>query len=247
VLWIEEKSETTKPGKSHATGVKIAYIRVAFTDQDYAEIPAHNKTFITIAESRYLAEGSPEAPPAAAGTVLAAQVSVANHAVLVLAMVLGGITGLTAVISVLDTAPRDQVAGMLLLLPPMVGALAVSLAVGGHRVLALCLLPVVLAAGTYLRRFGPAGVRLAPVLFAGYLFGFLRIPGDLRPSAVTIGGAACSTEQSPDSGLPALLPHIGQPGQSTLICITNATGIETVPTSAGGSVRGEVAAGSHSP
>jgi hypothetical protein len=68
-------------------------------------------------------------PPAAAGTVLAAQVSVANHAVLVLAMVLGGITGLTAVISVLDTAPRDQVAGMLLLLPPMVGALAVSLAV----------------------------------------------------------------------------------------------------------------------
>jgi hypothetical protein len=115
-------------------------------------------------------------PPAAAGTVLAAQVSVANRAVLVLAMVLGGITGLTAVISVLDSAPRDQVAGMLLLLPPMVGALAVSLAVGGHRVLALCLLPVVLAAGTYLRRFGPAGVRLAPVLFAGYLFGFLLRP-----------------------------------------------------------------------
>ena len=44
---------------------------------------------------------------------------------------------------------------MLLLLPPMVGALALALAVGGHRGLALFLLPVVLAAGIYLRRFGP--------------------------------------------------------------------------------------------
>ena len=115
-------------------------------------------------------------PPAAAGTALAAQVSVANHAMLVLAIVLGGIIGLTAVTSVRGTSPGDQVAGMLLLLPPMVGALTLSLAVGGHRVLALFLLPVVLAAGIYLRRFGPAGVRVAPVLFAGYLFGFLLRP-----------------------------------------------------------------------
>jgi len=115
-------------------------------------------------------------PPAAAGTALAAQVSLANRAMLVLAIVLGGIIGLTAVTSVRGTSPGDQVAGMLLLLPPMVGALALSLAVGGHRVLALFLLPVVLAAGIYLRRFGPAGVRVAPVLFAGYLFGFLLRP-----------------------------------------------------------------------
>jgi hypothetical protein len=114
--------------------------------------------------------------PAAAGTALAAHVSAANHAMVVLAMVLGGITGLTAAIGVLDTSSRDQVAGMLLLLPPLVGALALSLAVGGHRVLALWLLPVVLAAGTYLRRFGPAGVRVAPMLFVGYLFGFLLRP-----------------------------------------------------------------------
>ena len=65
---------------------------------------------------------------------------------------------------------------MLLLLPPVVGALALALAVGGNRVLALWLLPVVLAAGTYLRRFGPAGVRVAPMLFSGYLFGFLLRP-----------------------------------------------------------------------
>ena len=78
---------------------------------------------------------------------------------------------------------------MLLLLPPMVGALALSLAVGGHRVLALFLLPVVLAAGIYLRRFGPAGVRVAPVLFAGYLFGFLlEAPDRRRCSRVADGG-----------------------------------------------------------
>jgi nicotinamidase-related amidase len=47
--------------QARATGVKIVYVRVAFTDQDYAAIPARNKTFITIAERRYLAEGSPEA------------------------------------------------------------------------------------------------------------------------------------------------------------------------------------------
>jgi hypothetical protein len=115
-------------------------------------------------------------PPAAAGTAVAAQVSLANHAMLVLAIVFGAIIGLTAVTSVRGTSPGDQVAGMLLLLPPMVGALALSLAVGDHRVLALFLLPVVLAAGIYLRRFGPAGVRVAPVLFAGYLFGFLLRP-----------------------------------------------------------------------
>jgi hypothetical protein len=50
-----------------------------------------------------------------------------------------------------------------------------------HRVLALCLLPPILAAGTYLRRFGPPGVRIAPLLFIGYLFGFL-----LR-SVITVG------------------------------------------------------------
>jgi hypothetical protein len=72
-------------------------------------------------------------PPAAAGGALAAQVSVANHAMQVLAIVLGGIIGLTAVTSVRGTSPGDQVAGMLLLLPPMVGALALALAVGGQR------------------------------------------------------------------------------------------------------------------
>jgi nicotinamidase-related amidase len=45
---------------ARANGVKVVYVRVAFTEQDYAAIPAHNKTFTSVAERRYLADGSPE-------------------------------------------------------------------------------------------------------------------------------------------------------------------------------------------
>src|ERR1700689_2598968 len=121
------------------------------------------------------------APPAAAGAAAAARVAAANHGVLIFAIVLGGGIGLSAAIAVQDTSPRDQVVSMLVLPLPMIAVLALSLAVAGHRVLALCLLPPILAAGTYLRRFGPAGVGVAPRLFIGYLFGFL-----LR-SVITVG------------------------------------------------------------
>jgi hypothetical protein len=112
-------------------------------------------------------------PPAAAGAAGAARVAAANHGVLIFALVLGGVTGLQAAISVQDALPRNQVVSMLLLPLPMIAVLALSLAVADHRVLALCLLAPILAAGTYLRRFGPAGVRVGPQLFNGYLFGFL--------------------------------------------------------------------------
>jgi hypothetical protein len=121
------------------------------------------------------------APPAIAGAATAARVMTANHAVLIFGMVLGGVIGLQAAVSVQDTSPRDQVVGMLALPLPMIAALALALAAADHRALALCLLPPILAAGTYLRRFGPPGVRVAPLLFIGYLFGFL-----LR-SVITVG------------------------------------------------------------
>jgi uncharacterized membrane protein YccC len=113
------------------------------------------------------------APQAVAGAAAAGRVATANHGVLIFAIVLGGVIGLMATISVQDTLPRDQVVSMLVLPLPMIAALALSLAVAGDRVLALGLLPLILAAGTYLRRFGPAGVRVGPLLFTGYLFGFL--------------------------------------------------------------------------
>ena len=121
------------------------------------------------------------APPRIAGAATATRVMTANHAVLIFGMVLGGVIGLQAAVSVQDTSARYQVVGMLVLPLPMIAALALALAAADHRVLALCLLPPILAAGTYLRRFGPPGVRIAPLLFIGYLFGFL-----LR-SVITIG------------------------------------------------------------
>jgi nicotinamidase-related amidase len=40
-------------------GTRIVHVRVAFTEQDYAAIPPHNKTFGGIAAGRYLTDGTP--------------------------------------------------------------------------------------------------------------------------------------------------------------------------------------------
>jgi nicotinamidase-related amidase len=42
-------------------GVRIAFVRVAFTTQDCAEIPDRNKTFAGVAKGRYLGDGTPAA------------------------------------------------------------------------------------------------------------------------------------------------------------------------------------------
>jgi uncharacterized membrane protein YccC len=143
------------------------------------------------------------APPAAAGAAAAVRVAAANRGVLIFAMVLGGIIGLMAAVSVQDTSPRDQVASMLVLPVPMIAVLALSLAVAPHRVLALCLLPLILAAGTYLRRFGPAGVRVGPLLFIGYLFGFLL------GSVVTLGDTGWLTAEIGVGIVVAIVAKVG--------------------------------------
>jgi Fusaric acid resistance protein-like len=143
------------------------------------------------------------APPAAAGTAAAARVVAANHGVLIFAMVLGGVVGLTAAISVQDTRPRDQVISTLVLPVPMIAVLVLSLAVARHRVLALCLLPLILAAGTYLRRFGPAGVRVGPLLFSGYLFGFLL------GSVITLGDTGWLTAEIAVGIVVAIVVKVG--------------------------------------
>jgi nicotinamidase-related amidase len=40
-------------------GTRIVHVRVAFTDQDYAAIPPHNKGFAGVVASRYLTDGAP--------------------------------------------------------------------------------------------------------------------------------------------------------------------------------------------
>jgi nicotinamidase-related amidase len=40
--------------------VRVVYVRVAFTTEDFEAIPTHNKAFTAVAEHRLLADGSPE-------------------------------------------------------------------------------------------------------------------------------------------------------------------------------------------
>jgi nicotinamidase-related amidase len=49
--------------RSRAAGVKIVYVRVAFTAQDYKAIPSHNKAFAGLAGGGggFLADGTPDA------------------------------------------------------------------------------------------------------------------------------------------------------------------------------------------
>ena len=63
---------------------------------------------------------------------------------------------------------RGQLVTMLLLPVPLVAALALGLSLGSHRLLCLVLLPVIMAVGTYLRRFGPRGMFAGTLLFFGF-------------------------------------------------------------------------------
>ncbi len=125
----------------------------------------------------------------------AAQVTVANHDYLVIMMLLGAIVGMLSGFGVVEPDARGQLISVLFLPLPMLAALALGIAVGGHRILSLVLLAVILAAGTYLRRFGPRGVASGMLLFMGFFFGFfLHGPitiGDLGwvVAAVCLGDA----------------------------------------------------------
>jgi uncharacterized membrane protein YgaE (UPF0421/DUF939 family) len=102
----------------------------------------------------------------------AAEVAVANHEFLVIALLLGAIIGMLASFGVMDQTARGQLVSTLFLPVPMVAALALGIAVGSHRILALASYAVILAAGTYGRRFGPRGFIAGMLLFMGDFFGF---------------------------------------------------------------------------
>jgi uncharacterized membrane protein YccC len=112
----------------------------------------------------------PARAAAPAATVAAA--TAANHEYLVIVMLLGAIIGMISAFGVFDPLAKDQLVTTLLLPVPMVPALALGIAVGGERILSLVLLAVVLAVGTYLRRFGPRGMVSGLLLFMGFFFGF---------------------------------------------------------------------------
>ena len=101
----------------------------------------------------------------------------ANHEFLVVADLLGALIGMMSTMMISDTKPRGQLVSMALLPCAMIPALAFGLVMGGHRVAALTLLAVILALGTYLRRFGPRGFACGNLLFVGYFIGFFLHAG----------------------------------------------------------------------
>jgi nicotinamidase-related amidase len=46
---------------ARSAGMAVMHVRVAFTDADYAAIPARNKMFAALGNSRMITDGSPEA------------------------------------------------------------------------------------------------------------------------------------------------------------------------------------------
>ena len=109
----------------------------------------------------------PRAPAAAAG-----QLWMLNHALMVIAIMLGAILAMISGFGIgMFATARDQLITILFLPLPLVALLAVGLTV--HvRVISLALLAVVLAVGTYCRRFGPRGFMGGMLAFMGAFLGF---------------------------------------------------------------------------
>jgi hypothetical protein len=128
---------------------------------------------------------------ATASVATASKVAIANHDLLAIAMLLGAIVGLIASTGVQDPSAKSQVITFLIFPIPIISALALGIGIGGHRAVALVVIALVLAAGTYLRRFGQRGFLAGQLLFIGYFVGFslhsVVMSGDLGWLAAEVG------------------------------------------------------------
>jgi Fusaric acid resistance protein-like len=119
------------------------------------------------------ATGALQVPiPAKTSPAAAAELWTLNHALLVIAMMLGAILAMMGGFGIgMLSRPRAQLWFLLFLPLPILALLAVGLSV--HvRLVSLALLAVVLAAGTYCRRFGPYGFMGGMLAFMGAFLGF---------------------------------------------------------------------------
>jgi len=119
------------------------------------------------------ASGALQVPvPASAPAAVAGQLWQLNHALLVIAMMLGAILAMITGFGVgMYARARDQLITLLFLPGLLLAALAVGLEV--HvRVASLALLVLTLTVGTYCRRFGPRGFLAGMLAFMGAFLGF---------------------------------------------------------------------------
>jgi hypothetical protein len=107
----------------------------------------------------------------------AAEVAVQHHGVLVVAILLGTMMGMTASFTAaMFATPRAQLGGFLLMPVQMLAGMALGLALAPHRSVALTSFVVVLTAGAYCRRFGPRGFIGGLLVFLGDFFGYFLYP-----------------------------------------------------------------------
>jgi uncharacterized membrane protein YccC len=156
--WID-RMLGSDPGLNRLRSAALAVITIGL-------ILAAEALFVRLAHALQVPVGA--ALPAAE----AARAASADHEGLVVMMLIGALVGLNSLFGVNDPRARGQLVTMLLLPVPLVAALALGLSLGSHRLLCLILLPVIMAVGTYLRRFGPRGMFAGSLLFFGFFFGF---------------------------------------------------------------------------
>jgi hypothetical protein len=112
------------------------------------------------------------APARSVSAPVVARLALANHEYLLIAMLFGGLVGIMSTFVVTDTRAQGQFISVLLVPGAMLPAIVLGLALGGQRVVSLVMIIVVLAVGTYLRRFGPRGTLVGVMFFLGVFLGY---------------------------------------------------------------------------
>lgn len=114
-----------------------------------------------------------------------------NPAATVIAMMIGAVVGMISTfVGPMFQRPLAVLASLAMVPLPMIGGMALGLALAPFHLAALVSLVVVLAAGAYLRRFGPRGFFAGQLLFMGDFFGFflgrLMSVGDIGQLALIV-------------------------------------------------------------
>ena len=107
-----------------------------------------------------------------AGSAPAAVVDAADHALLVVSMLLAGMVAMMASFTVNDRTAGGQLVSTLVLPLPMLAAITAGLAIGPHRVPSLVFLVALMTLAVYVRRWGPRGFAAGLVAFNGGFLGF---------------------------------------------------------------------------
>jgi uncharacterized membrane protein YccC len=107
-----------------------------------------------------------------AGSAPAPVLAAANHATLLISMLLAGVVAMMSTFVVQDHTVRDQVLSSLLLPVVVLAVLTLALVIAPYHLPSLAFLVVVMAAGVYVRRFAPRGFGIGMGMFLGGFLGY---------------------------------------------------------------------------